>query len=1696
MLQSVKKYIAVLLAAVMVCSVVHITPVWADETENIDSSTITTWTDSSSRLIDFFPDVRVFNAETHAEINFDYTALEVGETYTFLMGFTAFEGEQYFRQNTDGWLTLDLPDNVSVIGTPTAAYPNDATTVFDASTNRIFAIFDNVLAFTTQGAVGINTSMYGGGGLSGAGIGSIGELGFDFGNSTDLSAVYNTSGMVFASQIAYALPSVTVQATEPVYYETLTNVLNDWLTYNIYDFIFTVDLKISNEEVVDFGRGINSAVGFNPFTNIMAMAAAGTSSDLSDFVESVTMWDLSTNPPTEVPAGGTTILGANYRFDILFKETTQLQMGYNDETPGVLTYQLPSDLTIQTAIAKTPLFSPVSGFTGNIIGWFTIDTNGLVKIWFDNVTLEGRPTPNGTNFIDYYSDAQITLSVTAQLTGGDDGNLDFGNGEIITIQPPVRPDPKLTMNKQSLWMPGLYQIGYTITITAIGGAVGNITLIDTPTIATGQTMVNTVQAFGSFMYVVFDADGTPISGFTPLSVQPSSDDSNFSINFGSLVLQENQFITLSYVLDVTKVISNNNGPGGALAGQTQFIHDFQIDNHARVNGIGVLTGNPVPEVSDDTNNPIKKAVIVEKSGQYANSDNSITWEITVGKDATVLLNGATIHDIHTADQISLAASDIHITFYDNYGRILWQGDGTTFLSANPGKLTLRDGGSDRIDDSFDLIVPSTYGDVYKVYLEYKTNVLLQSPSPGEAPGGLVTNNVTITFPDGSPGPGAGGEVLIVGDRIAVTKTSGGICGQPETTGRPINDPQTPMSRGPNGERYWIDYTINVAIPAGLQNQRIWIRDSIYGNNNTLPASINNPDRFTINATDTNGNTLITLLQYTQPAISGNSWSVFFGGGTDANTTTWQYAVAVNLTINYRIWIPDAWVDVLSSGYNNFANLVEIYNGVWNGSAYQVGSTNSDWETWPLSKSATPTSNPALFNYVVKINGAYTGNNGGRTSLMMTNHRPTFTDTFATEMEYVPGSFYVFDGTTRFAPAADVTVSGNVLSVMLNPLDQAWNIIDENGNVTGTAPANWFAQRKTYEFRYQMQIKAQYLNADQGPLNNTARLTVNPGECAFENDANVSYVFKPVSKTMNPVAPGSSRLRVEIIINPTGAFHYPEDGSLAPGLVAVSDYLANVSMFMDSIEIYTQSNVNGIWNGNWDQDMTGNITFNTNQKWSANVIAPPTPPQGVPADNQVNFIIPNDTPIKIVYYVQVSLLPGETGNLSNAVYVGGKDASDGEDNYVISDGGAGITASRIDFRVFKKDTVTGANLEGATFRLFVTSIQDGYIPPGNLPIGTSVTTPTGQIMKFALVGGPETTDVNGVALFSGSEWITQSYKLLFMLEETKTPGGYTATDNDGRIFFTLNPALTAADLNEINTLLGSLGPSNQASDNLTVFNDPTVQPPDVPASVRFIKRFEGLMPWQISQYLANFILEVVDPKGVVHQFTLSQLLSGPVYIEDAVSGTYLIREINASVPGYTLVTSPPLPMRTNIDVVQHGAVTLTITNSYFPDVVVPPPDIDVPFIPSFPRPPVPPITPPTVPPITPGIPPIVPEIPNIELPPITPPPWPIEPSPPIDPGWPGVPPDWPPAGPPPWEPHPEIPHDPIYIVDDDGNPLGHWEHGDDGWTYIPDPNVPTGSISPQTSDTRSVIGYTIIMLAGLALMMGALKVKRVRQHTKH
>ena len=1339
-----------------------------------------------------------------------------------------------------------------------------------------------------------------------------------------------------------------------------------------FELSFTAMVSEDSEGFVRFSTNfmfdIVSEIGFAETMGILEIApfAASQPWNLYEFVTGVTITDLDgVNLGSNAP-----VIGKNYKIAINFAEDPaagkQLSYDGSPETDPantvsglggrVLIYRLPATLVIQNAIPQTPIRFPG---TNAIIGWYTIEaTNAagvpgaMLRVWFANVDSNGRPTSDGSNFIDYYSNVELTLEITAQFTADSDDNMDFGDGIVINVPEPTPPPASLTVNKTSSYRPDVSAppqngsegvIYYMVAITALGQPIDNLIFTDTLTV-NGLPIINPIgnNAVSAPTFHIQRDDGLDPGSIVPQSVDWTENPASFTATFEpDLTLEPNEFITVRFHLDIQRLIANNPGIAPSL-----WNYSFSVENEARADGQDPSDSSV--SAGDSTADHVGKAFEIHKSGAEANigGQRGIMWSVVVGGDTSPNLVGGNLFDI-LDDALVLPASNsgINIKFYNRTttaGQITYSSvfDGTAATIA-PLSSFVRSPGIAPVPPStppvgwdFALSVPNTYGPVYKIEISYFTPFANQfAPQIPEQFGNRV-----LFFEPGGTQPGDGrGDVLVNQGYVTMEKRTSGLCGHPS---------------GPIDARYWIDYEVEVIIPGGLQHLPLYLYDTLGRNPGgsgvpNVPQPIPGIPSMVV-AERTDGQPLMGTLHHTDfVPYSTNSWRMFFGftGNTipAGESSEWQFNEEIRLTLNYRIYIPDSQIaEVKANSATCFQNTIYLMNQSGSGNPQignpemRIAAVNTN-DYWPIFKKGTPSANaPWVFDYTVTINGAYSSTNPFFRP--PANPEPVFADSFDSDLRYVAGSFYMVNTQSSpnryyaFPQGLDVTLGTDSFTANLDDLRVFTGSRPEGGwTGSGSAlPPDWLNVKQKFEIRYQLEmVDPSLLDSGAPPtlMQNTASIARSISTCTFDNDYTVSYDERRLSKEMVNTPDGSGLTSFEIVINPDGTVDFGSGTGASPSqgpdeLFAV-DVLSNLMLYMDSVKFFTKTQQSG---GTWSGDFTVEMSksFNSRELWSVNSGTPDDPN----TSNTVFFVIPNRQPVKIVYDALVTLSPGTSGAISNMINLEGESDGVDEPQWEVGDAGAGAVASRQIIRVFKRDNV-GNNIKNATFDLYATNINmsgaAGGLPPVSLPN-------LNQSVQFGSLLTDVVTDSDGVAEFNHELLITRPAQFLFVLHERIPPDGYETFTEDGYTFFTIAPGITQAQINSAAAALG-IHPDriNQIPDFITVRNDP-IGPPN---SLRIIKRFldtngNPLPEELLRQHLQNFELTVTDNLAVRHVFSLEDILNpNGIIIEDIDTGRFHFTEnYFDEIPNYAFSHSTPnMPFHRIIFPNPTGPVTVMITNVY-------------------------------------------------------------------------------------------------------------------------------------------------------------------------
>jgi len=1174
---------------------------------------------------------------------------------------------------------------------------------------------------------------------------------------------------------------------------------------------------------------------------IMALAGGPTDmSDLSNFFTSVVITDSAGNV---IPPGGNVTIGSNYTFSIRFDEQSTLQLVYGeapDGTTGVLWYQLPAALQILEPVPPSPIINAA----GIVLGTYSISTSGLVIVHFDNVDNQGNDI-SPVNFIDNYTNAFFTLSITAQLDGNSgNSDLGFGGDTTVNLVPPVEglivtktsyyDDPNLpttTPTPAGIYKDKLY---YEITITAQNADATNIYLMDAPSINGNPLPNDPSTAFINFQYAISTDPTTFYSMVVNWAYIPGSTGGGwmFTYDFGSLVLPANETITVTYYIDVPELITTN----------PSLVEPDTIMNYSFTIGNQVVATSDIGNGGDTTEDPVHKDFYIHKTGSLENDTSSppnywIEWTITVGDKMTSLLNGGSITDNLGVGIIIPTASEINVDFFG-------QGAATPTDSFTLDSYTAPYSYTITPPSTLTMVMPpdgdTNYGDIYQVVITFRTPLTTPPPKPGQPPI-FYDNNVTYTDVDDNDYGSNGNVTLNPPGSVTMTKETSHIyCGPPT-----------------NPNLYYVDYTLIVNVPGGLYPEPLSITDVLSMSNGSLvtnnPQAI--PGNFSISAVFTGTSTPVTMdptgssedqyVVWYSLITSTNTWQIFFGTTVPpepagAGEPEWPSTVSdpVTITIKYTIALSASDVTGLQSGAV-LTNTARFQNGNYsNANSNSTLTSSVVRDSWPIIKTATPSPNqPSLFNYKVTINGSnpYPFFLNPNTGALV--NPATYSDAFdGSLLEYVPGSIYVVDRNTgiKYYPGTTLSVGSGTISFDFTDL----------GLPLGPSPPAWYTTNHTYDIYYQLQTIADPADitdtstpplSDYQDIPNTA--TIERGACEFSNNALVSYTKPdPVDKTMVGNPPGSNIVEATIIINPEGI-------NYNVGTLTAQDHVTsgNLIPYTSTIMFYTQTEINppsGRWDGVW-----------------VPVSNPPPSPDtsASPAhwtwyedsSGDLFFTLPDATPIMITYSMLVDVTNTGTVTIGNRIDVIGGEGADGGGGYTVNDTDANAGGSRESFQLLKMNQDTPpVYLNGAEFQLYIAYLpSNGFYAPG------SPTRPPLQVNGYNFYWlMTETTGaggaVTGTALFE-DPYITNTFKYLFMLVETKAPPGYALpTGMDAYSFFVLagNP-FTATEITDLEEIYGDI---TLVTDNISALNYPAPPvPPGPGGSNGFTGDTSNMLIWQLA-----------------------------------------------------------------------------------------------------------------------------------------------------------------------------------------------------------------------------------------------------------
>ena len=784
-------------------------------------------------------------------------------------------------------------------------------------------------------------------------------------------------------------------------------------------------------------------------------------------------------------------------------------------------------------------------------------------------------------------------------------------------------------------------------------------------------------------------------------------------------------------------------------------------------GTGITLSKTAEVKVNDFKSFIVKSVgkaVTDASGRY------IPWSLSIGINS-VKLNGKTITDVLGSDDMSFPAlSDIPVkVFTDRENAHKNTSAYTTFTAAELGAVidtTIE--GTERltltIPAAGTMIGATPMPDVYRIVLDYNTEI----PETGVIPAKNYTNTAFYGVGPGDP---------YLTQYITIDDTP-----PPAVIPNPTNLSKTSTGIVESGGEYFVNYTVSFDVPAGNEGQNINLYDTLEIYTSSRIAWMTNaPTDFVVSVTGGG------------PAIEYNlvlntyRWYLYFGT-TTGTTSSWQYTDARTVTVTYSVKLSAQ----AASGSNT--TTIEEYlkanktNRLRNYVYLRKGTTElrsaSKLDSWPIHKeSKVNASDYGVIDYTVYLNYE------ARYKL---DSIPVFTDTFDANLEYVPGSLkitatntsgYTY-GTLNDSMGADatITITGNKMEIDLEMVN------------TLSSGINW-SNAHRFTITYQLRVK------DVNTANNTVlknQAVIETWGYEFPGDASVTYEVKPVQKGMT--TDGSNIADVDIEINRKGMKLIPA-GSTDTLLKAHDTMSDNLAIFINSVKFSTQTFTAGKWDGVWiEVPVAAKPSYST--VWS--VIKT--------GDYEVDFIVPDETPVKIEYSALITVSVNTSADISNVIDVYGYMDGYQENGYKVTNTAAQASAGKNTVDLFKEDMHDGSNLGGAEFALYMWA-------PGNKSYDPSVTehiTIDGK--DFYLLQERTTADVTGRAVFD-SPWLTPSHNAVYLLVENTPPTGYhifAAPDNYS--FFVINSTIDRTELSDsFSTALGKSVKVDAVADNILIKN---------------------------------------------------------------------------------------------------------------------------------------------------------------------------------------------------------------------------------------------------------------------------------------
>ena len=1046
----------------------------------------------------------------------------------------------------------------------------------------------------------------------------------------------------------------------------------------------------------------------------------------------------------------TFLLNNNYWFEFSFAEDSSLLM-FPD---GVLSYyyNIPSGLSIAKVAGSVDgnTSRPIQ-INGKNMGTFIIHptncdcgcngTNAWIAIAFDED-------------FDELRERWFKIDMTAQFKASSTPvELEFGDNIKITVDvQKEKSKGALSITKTSTPSTTSAQttkdqkIKYNVVVRNTGPVAltidtfediiagrsgltsGSGTSYAIPALSDLSDLITSVKiTIGATDYTIDLTAGSPnAAGFS----WTRSSSGQFTINFpDGVILAPNETINIEYTLNADKLItyaSSRNPKWTGIVSPQEYA--FHLTNTAKVKGhdhtYPLENGETAPVINAP---PVSTTVrlqrtLLEKSGSFvgsyshvAGAENKIKWTVKVGNGVDSLA-GRTITET-LGNNLTFAKKSTTAYDYDVVVTLKNASGGTVSSAVLPNYSS----GSGATSFTYD--VPTTDPAVTNVEFTIVTDI---NPNHGQAGGTTFENKVSISGRDGEVKGTVTIPVMPVPTpTIGVTKA-----------GR-INDAATD-----------IEWTIDFSVSAGdWAAGSLYFRDvmTLSPNAITMPY-LNSVKDVVVTYKNGSMSDFAPLSSdqgyiYTPPiGETSGRWYLFFGANPGSGKSTsdridasaYPFTTATQFRITYKTPLDT----VLGDGTTTLKDFLRGGGTITNTARGYYGNNNYGEGTktisWPVAKSGSVVSGNRI-NYTITI----TRTNGLSISNMIN-------DTFDTNLEYIPGSFYITCGGATYGPystsGGDISgITGNSFSLNLDDFIRIKSSTDHSAHDT-SAVTGWYNASTTSPITIYYSVRLK----DDAPANpQTVVNTFSVG--GFDKSSTNTVGSKVVTKTMSTPNANENTTAVEIIINPSGK-KLVTNGT--DTVIEVVDTMSSTLAFrFDTLKIYKKNSLSDpLWT-----DVTNSIAKNdTKDAWTYQTTS----------GQNATFYFPDETLIKIAYTASILIPLGGSDDIENTVAVTGGFTDTAKRNFTVSNANGAGGGVQEELVLYKYDGNIGMSkpLPNAKFNLYI-----GVNVDNNLSESTAITINGKRFYLWSTI----TTDASGYApTITGL-----GYATVYALVETEAPEGY-------------------------------------------------------------------------------------------------------------------------------------------------------------------------------------------------------------------------------------------------------------------------------------------------------------------------------------